>query len=205
MSKLVVICCCAIAVLCGGAKVFALPPLGLTQIAPGSFALEIIDGTAYITALEGIRTVSSTGELGFIAVSHPTLGIPAGVSLPVKAGDGQLYVAANFGDPTSFNTTPALYKLSEPATPIVTWDHGSIRGVDVNLRTFGNVETGIGDFGHEATWFYSDGSTEALPYPPGSDNTNNVTLLIASTPRSYAIGEAGIPMTAGSGPVMWDA
>ncbi len=182
----------------------ALPPLGLTQVSTSSTLrpnLEVIDGTAYLGVTEGVWTVDTSGSQTFIPISHPTLGTPSSVTRAVKALDGELYVAANFNSFTN-QAAAALFPLDQPTLPIVTWETPRIRvsGVDVNLRTFGGFDYDDGD---EASKFLLDGSIEALPYPPGSNSSNNITRLNSMTPRGYALGSAGIPGTIGSAPSLW--
>jgi hypothetical protein len=199
MNQLLLFCLCCLVVALGGIA-FALPPLGLTAVDPAFGGIEIIDGTAYITASGGMRTVSSAGEVGFIPITHPTLGIPISVTRAVKASDGILYAAANFTSVAPAMQS-ALYRLDQPTIPIVTWNDG-VGSVDADLKGYGNVDGSC--FGcYIATYFNLDGSSQEMPFPAGSDNTNNTTYVISSTPRGYAIGDAGIPGTAGAGPVLW--
>lgn len=193
-------CCLLVCVCCN--PTFALPPLGHTPINPAFSNLEIIDGTAYISAPGGVRTVSSDGNLGLIPLSHPTLGPLFSVTRVVKALDDDLYVAANFGD---FNNPlgAALFRLNEPSTPIVTWD-GSYRvqGVDRELRSFGNLTSPMTGF-FEATRFLVDGTIEPMAYPAGSDSNDSHTFLRASTLSGFSIGDAGVPGTLGDAPGLW--
>jgi hypothetical protein len=174
MNKLLGVCLCCVTVACC-ATAFALPPLGLTptNLATGG-ALEIIDGTAYISSTAEVRTVSSTGELGLIGLSHPLLSSPHGITGVVKASDGKLYAAANFGA-SSFPTHAALFALNQPHSPVTTWDSALVVGVDANLRTYGNVEGSCLNC-YAATYFKLDGSSQEMPFPAGTDNTNTPHL-----------------------------
>jgi hypothetical protein len=174
----------------------ALPPLGLTQVSTSSTLrpnLEVIDGTAYLGVANGVLTVDSLGSQSFVSIAHPTLGTPSSVTRVVKAFDGELYVAANFG---VFGSTfrPALFSLDQLIVPVITWEDGEIRGVDANLRGFGIV--------HSASRFILDGSVETLSSPLGS-SASTTNLLWSATPSGYSIGDAVIPNTTASAPVVW--
>ncbi|MGE3467474.1 MAG: hypothetical protein AB7J13_11130, partial [Pyrinomonadaceae bacterium] len=199
-SKLVSLSGCLLAFVSYG---YALPPLGLTQISPSPVPfsnLELIDQTAYSGVPGGIWTVDSNGVTSFLPISHSTLGSPYSVTRAVKASNGGLYVAANFSHNSQFPFGAALYRLDQPSTPIVSWDSYGVLGVARDLTVFGTVE---GDnFSFVGSKFLLDGTIEALVFPPGED-CFCYTLLIDSTPNGFAIGEAKIPMTAGTGPVRW--
>lgn len=176
---------------------YALPPLGLTQISPSPIPLsnlELIDQVAYSGVPGGIWTVDSTGAKTFLPISHPTLGLPYSVTRAVKAFDGDLYAAANFGS-ASIYTGASLYSLDQLSTPIVTWESSQVVGVDINLRGFGNQE--------DATRFLLNGSTELLDYPAGAEPDYTGTGAAAATPTGYVIGNAAIPMTIGAAPALW--
>jgi hypothetical protein len=207
MNKLLRVCLCGL-VVAHCAVTYALPPLGLTQITPtiptlffSQPSIEIIGETTYLGMENGIWTIDSTGTKTFLPISHPLLGSSYYVTPVVKTTNGDLYVGANFRN-AIMESQPALFSLNQLHTPIVTWDHGSVSSVDVNLRTFGNVEGGCSGC-YAATYFYLDGSTEEMQFPIGSDSSNNSAALSSSTPRGFAVGDAGIPMTASSGAVMW--
>lgn len=111
----------------------------------------------------------------------------------MKAVDGDLYLAANFRvSPSAFR--PALFRLDQPMSPLVTWENGDIRGVDANLRGFGMADN--------AARFISDGSIETLSSPSGS-SSSTINLLWSVTPLGYSIGDAVIPETTASAPVVW--
>ena len=175
----------------------ALPPLGLTQITPSNTraGLEIINGTAYLNTTTGVWTVDSLGTKSFISISHPTLGIPSSVTPVVKAFDGKLYTAANFG------LGQALFPIDQPLTPSMTWEveGGYVSGVDAQLRVLGYRYIGFDSFSvARAVKFVSNGSAELLPGEYAGD-----TFLFDVTPLGFALGDGGIPGTIGSAPILW--
>lgn len=202
-SKLLVVSLCLIGLV---NQSYALPPLGLTQISsmPVSFPpfgfvpaqtianLELISDSGYLGVENVIWTIDTSGNKSFVTLSHPTLGSPSSVTRVVKAFDGDLYVAANFG---TFNnpTGAALYRLNEPTAPLVTWEFARAGGVDANLRTFGDTD--------EAVRLLLNDSIESLPYP--SPSIGSFTELYSATPTGNAVGTAGIPGTAGAAPAFW--
>jgi hypothetical protein len=144
-------------------------------------------------------TVDSLSNAAFIAISHPTLGGANGVTRVVVGPSDDLYIGATLG---TFNAPlgAALYRLQLPTVPIVTWEEAyRVDGVTTDLIAFGNVLQD--EF--EASEFLLDGTVAPLAHPPGPDS-NNGTSLSLSTPSGYAIGIAGIPGTAGIGPVKWE-
>ena len=205
MSKLLGRFFCAIALLCAGANVFALPPLGLTQISStpiSSSNLEIIDESAYLGVPGGVWTIDTLGDKTFVAIAHPTHGSATSVTRVVEAFDGDLYVAANFGSDYWASSSATLYALSAPSTPINTWTEPyQVYGVDAQLRTFGNFNNE--PIGTDARYFYMDGTSEPLAYPPGSSSLDHSTSIVSSTPNGYAVGGARIPGTLGGSPAFW--
>jgi hypothetical protein len=191
----------------------ALPPLGLTHV--GSLSegnLEIIAGSAYIGAGAEVTRIDSSGDITRTELTHPELGTPNNVTRVADGPDGNLYVGANFGpaNPVFVPNHAALFRLDEPTVPVVTWDRDVdagerpwILGVDSSLRAIGNVvfDFSIPDVSPDisAAEFHLDGSIELLNYPADAFPAS----VMHVSPSGYALGEAHIPGTLGSGVALW--
>lgn len=164
--------------------VFAVPPLGLTQISPSSTVysqMDIIDGSAYITSSTGLWKVDTSAK--------ENLG---SFSVPVKATDGELYALGGQGmlyrldsvGPTFFHQYMAINPDIPGSEPEI-WE--SIHAIDSELR-------GYGEYG-DAARFYLDGTVERM--------AEGVAYFIDATPKGWALGDGSIVGTIGSGPILW--
>lgn len=166
--------------LSAGSFLYALPPLGLTQISPSATVskLDIIDGTAYVASDTGLWKVDTSGI--------ENLG---SYSVPVKATDGNLYALGGQGmlyrldpsGPTFFHQY--VYYPFGPEPEILDF----VTAIDSELRAYGQY----GD----ATRFNFDGTDERL--------SGGVSTFIAVTPKGWALGEGEIVGTIASGTILW--
>ena len=175
----------------------ASPPIGLTQLdtqPDRSAKLAVIGGVAYASRPDGVQPVDAAGVQPTIGLSHPTLGDLQSTSRVVEAAAGGVYVVGDFDRPAgqSFPGS-AVFRLDQPSTPLVTWEIDfALRtvGLDENLRAVAN---GIGF--PEPIELLPDGTSDILS--PTAFSVADIE------PGGLAIGDAVIPNTIGSAPVLF--